>query len=398
MLCSIYETGIRDGICYRDGITLLLHVPETSLQVYFDRTTRGDTTYGIGRNTFDLDFQHHVGWGARQDFVWGLGYRVSSDATVTTPRVSFTPASRTTQLFSSFVQDEITILPDRLFLSLGTKLEHNDYTGFVLQPSARIAWAANGRSTIWAAISQAQRTTSRADRGIRVNMAALPGPNNLPILIGYAGNPHEKAEKETTVETGYRAKLSKHVSLDSTVFFNHYKDLVSLESGAPLVEGDPNPVDIAILSTFANGIYGETHGFEMFADWNVNRRWTLSPGYSYLALHLHKEAESHDLTTAPYAEGSVPNHQAQLRSHVVLPGHWQWNASATFVGALPSLAAPSYTRLDSNLTWQPGERLSISLVGQNLLHDRHLEFPGQDVTVQPGLIKRSAYVRVSWWF
>ncbi len=33
---------------------------ETSLQVYFDRSNRGDTTYGIGLNTFDIDFQHHV--------------------------------------------------------------------------------------------------------------------------------------------------------------------------------------------------------------------------------------------------------------------------------------------------------------------------------------------------
>ena len=370
---------------------------ETSLQAYFDRNTRSDTTYGFGVNTFDLDFQHHIGWGTRQDFVWGLGYRVSSDDTLATLRISFTPASRTTQLFSSFVQDEITVLPERLYLSLGTKLEHNDYTGFGLEPSGRIAWTPNARNTLWAAVSQAQRTPARSDTGILVNLAALSGPNNIPMLVGYTGNPNEKAERETSVETGYRARLSSSVSLDSTIFFNHYGDLVSVEPGSPLFDADPTP-HLVVLSRFANLLYGETHGFETLVDWKVTRRWTLSPSYSFLTMHLHREASSDDLTTAPETEGSVPTHQAQLRSQVNLPRHLQWNAAANFVGSLPALAVPSYTRLDSNITWQAGERFSISVVGQNLQRDRHLEYTGPDSSVQSDLIKRSAYAKVTWRF
>ena len=370
---------------------------ETSLQVYFDRSTRGDTTYGFGLNIFDVDFQHHIGWGTRQDFVWGLGYRLSSDDTLATLRTSFTPASSTTQLFSSFVQDEITILPDRLYLSVGTKLEHNDYTGFGLEPSARIAWTPSARNTLWAAVSQAQRIPSRGDTGILVNLEALPGPNNIPILVGYTGNPDQKAERVTSVETGYRASLSSRVSLDSTIFFNHYGDLVSVEPGSPLFDADPTP-HLAVLSRFANLLYGETHGFETFVEWKVTRRWTLSPGYSFLTMHLHREASSNDLITAPGTEGSIPNHQAQLRSRLNLHRHWQWNTEAYFVGPLPALAVPSYTRLDSNITWQAGERFSISLVGQNLLRDRHLEYTGPDSSVQSDLIKRSAYAKVAWRF
>jgi iron complex outermembrane receptor protein len=370
---------------------------ETSLQVYFDRNTRSDTTYGFGVNTFDLDFQHHISWGTRQDFVWGLGYRLSSDDTLATLRISFTPASRTTQLFSSFVQDEITILPDRLYLSVGTKLEHNDYTGFGLEPSARIAWTPSARNTLWAAVSQAQRIPSRGDAGILVSLEALPGPNNIPMLVGYTGNPDQKAERETSVETGYRARLSSHVSLDSTMFFNHYGDLVSVEQGSPLFDADPTP-HLVVLSRFGNLLYGETHGFETLVDWKVTRRWTLSPSYSFLTMHLHREAASNDLTSAPNTEGSVPNHQAQLRSQMNLPRHLQWNTSAYFVGALPALAVPSYTHLDSNITWQAGERFSISLVGQNLLRDRHLEYAGPDSSVQSDLIKRSAYAKFAWSF
>jgi iron complex outermembrane recepter protein len=371
---------------------------ETSLQVYFDRGTRGDTTYGFGISTLDVDFQHHIGWGSRHDFVWGLEYRLSSDSTLTTPRISFTPASRTTQLFSSFIQDEIAVIPNRLSVSLGTKIEHNDYTGFGLQPSARIAWTPSDRNTLWAAISGAQRTPSRSDTGIRVNLEVLPGPGNLPIVVAYSGNPHEKAEHETSVEAGYRAKLSDRVSLDSTMFFSQYRDLVSVEPGVPQLETDPMPPHLVVLSSFANGAYGETHGLEMFADWKVAHRWTLSPGYSFLTMHVHHDAASHDLFSGPQTEGSVANHQAQLRSQVNLPRHWQWNTAAYFVGPLSALDVPSYTRLDSNITWLAGERFSVSLVGQNLLRDRHLEYRGPDSSVQSDLIKRSAYVKMLWSF
>jgi iron complex outermembrane receptor protein len=370
---------------------------ETSLQAYFDRSTRSDMTYGIGVNTFDLDFQHHIGWGERQDIVWGLGYRVSTDETLSTLRISFHPSSQTTQLFSSFIQDEVTMLPERLYLTLGTKLEHNDYTGFELQPSARIAWTLSPRNTLWAAVSQAQRTPSRGDTGILVNLAALPGPNNLPIVVGYSGNPSQKAEREMSVETGYRAQLSNRVSLDSTIFFSHYRDLVSVEPSAASFDAEPIP-HFVVLSRFANLFYGETHGFEMFADWKVTSRWSLHPGYSFLSMHMHRDAASNDLTTGPATEGSIPNHQAQLRSRIALPGHLQWNTAAHFVGSLPALGVASYTRLDSNMTWRAGERFSISLVGQNLLQGHHLEYTGPDSSVQSNLIKRSAYAKVSWWF
>ena len=371
---------------------------ETSLQVYFDRSTRGDGTYGIGVNTFDVDFQQHVGWGERHDFVWGGAYRVSSDQTVTTPRISFNPASRTTQLFSCFVQDEIAVLPDRVYLSLGFKLEHNDYTGFGLQPSARISWTLSNRNMFWAAVSQAERTPARSDTNIRVNYAVLPGPNGLPLLISIFGNPGFKNEVVRTVEAGYRTQLTNRFSLDATVFFNNYSDLVSLEPGTPFLETRPPPLHVGIPRFFANLEHGETHGLEVSANWRVVNRWSLSPGYSFLTIHLHRDALSQDLTTAAETEGGSPHHQAQLRSHVDLPGKWSWNMSAYFVGRLWAQGVPSYTRLDTNLTWQPAERFSITVAGENLLKDHHLEYMGPYSSILPSMIKRSAYAKIAWRF
>ncbi len=370
----------------------------TSLQVYFDRSSRGDGTYGIGLDTFDLDFQHHVGWGEHQDFVWGLGYRVSSDETLATPRFSFNPAARNTQLFSSFVQDEISILPDRLYLSLGTKLEHNDYTGFGLEPSARISWTPSSRNMLWTAVSQADRTPARTDTDLRFNSAVLPGPSGLPVLVSIYGNPKFKNEVLRAVETGYRAQLTPRATLSGTVFFNNYRDLASVESGTPFLESGPSPSYLVIPNTFYNLTHGETHGLELFANWRLSNHWSLSPGYTFLTMHIHRDPSSDDLTTARAAQGNSPNHQVQLRSHVDLPNHWGWNSSAYFVGRLPAQAVPSYTRLDSNFTWQPAERFSIILAGENLLKDHHMEYAGTDLTVLPSMVKRSFYTKFIWQF
>ena len=370
----------------------------TSLQVYFDHTNRGDTTYNIKQNTFDIDFQHHVVWGARHDIVWGLGYRVSEDDIDPTFRISATPQRRSTQLFSSFAQDEIAIQPDRLYLSLGARFEHNDYTGFGLQPSARLVWTPDTKNSFWGAVSGAHRTPARSDTAFRVNFEALPGPGNLPILVSLFGNPNQRDERLTAFETGYRTVLTSRFSLDSTVFLNRYRDLTSVEPGTTRLEANPAPLHLLIPSTFGNGLYGETHGIEVFANLKMASFWTLNPGYSFFTAHLHEFAGSQDSGSVIGTDGGTPDHQAQLRSSVSLPWNLQWNASAYFVNRLPAQSIPSYTRLDTGLIWRVGERVSVNLVGQNLLKDLHPEYSGPDSTVQPGLMRRSGYAKIEWSF
>jgi iron complex outermembrane receptor protein len=371
---------------------------DTSLQIYFDRTDRDDPTYGYGLNTVDLDFQHHFEWGARQNIVWGLGYRHLSDTTQATLRVSFTPADQRDQIFSSFLQDEIAIRPESLYLTLGTKLEHNSSTGSGAQPSLRIAWAATSRTMMWSSFSVAERTPSFADLGVRFTQLALPGPGGLPILVVAFGNPQEDAEDLYATEFGVRREFGRRLSLDLTTFFNHYNRLRSAEPTAPFLESNASSLYLVSPVMFGNLLYGETHGAEAAIRWKVSDRWTLSPSYTFLAMHLHPQPNSQDFRTGPGTEGNSPANQIQMRSHVVLPGHFLFDLSAFFVGRLAAQSVPSYTRLDSNLTWQGGERFSVSLVGQNLLRDHHLETSNTDQIVQSSLIKRSAYAKMTWQF
>jgi iron complex outermembrane receptor protein len=371
---------------------------DTSLQVYFDRTTRGDSTYELGLNTFDVDFQHHVNLGARQDIVWGLGYRVNSDGSTPTLRIVFTPQDSLTQLFSSFVQDEILVVPDRLHVSLGARVEHNSYTGFDVEPSARLVWTPDSKNMVWGAISGADRTPARSDTDVRVNEAALPGPGGLPVLVSIFGNPKFKNERLTAFEGGYRNAWTSRFSLDSTIFYNRYRDLLSVEPGATRVETSPAPTHLLVPESFGNGLYGETHGIELFANWKVASFWTLSPGYTFFSMHLHPFAGSQDFTDAAGTEGGSPDHKAQMRSSVSLPWNLRWNVSAYFVNRLPAVSIPSYTRLDTNLLWHAGEHVSMSVVGQNLLKSLHQEYAGPDSSLQPGLMRRGAYAKITWSF
>jgi iron complex outermembrane receptor protein len=220
----------------------------------------------------------------------------------------------------------------------------------------------------------------------------------VPILVSLFGNPNQKNERLTAFEAGYRTTLTSRFSLDLTVFYNRYRDLTSVEPGAMRIETNPAPVHLLIPESFGNGLYGEAHGIETFADWKVTRLWTLNPGYTFFSTHLHKFADSQDSTSVPGTEGGTPDHQAQLRSSLDLPWKLQWNASAYFVNRLPAQAIPSYTRLDTGLIWHAGERVSLTMMGQNLLRDLHPEYSGPDSTVQSGLMRRAAYGKLNWSF
>jgi iron complex outermembrane receptor protein len=370
---------------------------DTSLQISYDEFKRVDVL-DEGRYTLNFDFQHHFLWGQRQSIVWGLDYRYSSSHTHGDLTISLNPADLNTQIGSSFIQDEIAISPDRLYLTVGTKLEHDYYTGFVLLPSARLTWQPNSHQMFWAAISRAARTPSSTDTAERLNFAGFPGPGGTSILIGQVGNPHFKNENLTAYEVGSRITALKHLSIDIAAFYGGYSQQQTVEPAPPVFETTPAPPHLFIPTTFGNLMHGESQGLEIAANWKVNDRWTLSPGYALEQIHMHLDPTSQDTTSVSAAEGSSPVNSAQLRSHFILPRNMAWDTSTYFVGRLDDPRVPSYTRVDTSLTWHWRERLSISLVGQNLVRDQHLEFIESTGASTSTLIKRSGYAKFTWRF
>jgi iron complex outermembrane receptor protein len=370
---------------------------DTLLQVSFDRYKRDDILTEE-RSTFALDFQHHFAWGSRQDVVWGAGYSYSESNSQGNFTFALNPADLSMQLFSAFFQDEVALVPDRLYLTLGTKLEHNLYTGFDLMPSARVSWTLSKRHMLWAAVSQAKRTPAESDAAVRANIGGLPGPGGTPLLLAFVGNPHYGDEGLIAYELGSRVELATHLSMDLATYYSGYDHEQTNEPAAPFFEAAPSPPHLVVPVTFQNLMHGEAHGFELAVNWKATDRWTLSPGYAFEQIHMHLDPASQDKTSVLGAEGSSPVHGAQFRSHLDLVHEVGWDASAYFTDRLQSGRIPSYTRLDTGLTWRFTEGLAMSVVGQNLVKDRHLEFLDGNGTVRATLVKRSAYAKLTWQF
>lgn len=370
---------------------------DTILQMSYDKYKRNDVL-GDNRGTLELDFQHHVVWGARQNIVWGLAYRDSDSHSRGSLFVSLVPAKLNIQLFGSFIQDEIAIVRDQVYLTVGTKLEHNYYTGINVMPSARVAWTPGRNQTLWAAVSDAVRTPTSLDSGVRSNYGEFIASDGTPVLLSFIGNPRANDESVIAYEMGYRTPVLKRLSIDFAAYYNEYRHQETLEPATPFFEDTPAPPHLVLPVTYENLMHGETHGFEVAANWNVTNRWSLSPGYAFERIHLHVSPASQDIASVSGAEGSSPAHSAQLRSHLTLPHGLSWDASAYFVDRLRNPVEPAYTRFDTGLSWQFAERASLSIVGQNLLKDRHEEFVDFTGSVRSTRVKRSVYIQFAGRF
>ena len=373
---------------------------DMTLQGYFDNYQRLGPQASETRDTVDFDFSHHFAWGSRQNVVWGLGYRHTWDKTSGTIDQAFVPPDSTLQLFNSFIQDTATLDPGRVFLTVGTKLENSYYSGFDLEPSARVAWTPSTDETFWAAVSEAEQAPDRRLVGLVAGLAVFPDPegSTTPVQVTLFGNLQFKPEHVLSYEAGYRAQLKKWLSIDVSSFFNRYYHLESVEPGPETFEPTPAPARFVIPLTFGNLMYGTTEGAELVGSLKLTSRWTLSPGYAFLEMHLHTEPSSQDTTSPLIYQGSNPQHQVQLRSRVQLFRNLSWDANGYFVSALPAEQVPSYTRVDSQLSWELGERMQLSVAGRNLLHDHHVESLDILTLVNSALIKRGAYAKLTWRF
>jgi len=365
---------------------------DISLQAYYDKYDRHEQGGLEERTTFDLDFQHHLAIGSRNNVVWGLGYRVTSDELGAKYSKSYVPPQRTDNLFSAFFQDEIKIV-NSLSFTLGSKVEHNAYTGFEFEPSAQLAWTLPRRQEIWASAARAIRQPARADTAIRIDVSTVTFDDGSFGVVQVIGDPHREAEELIGYQLGYRAQVNNVLSFDIASFFNVYHHLQTDDAGMPFLSGTPPHTVFPLIS--GDHAHARTYGAEAFANWNLTTRWRLSPGYSFIRMNVQPDLSSQDTGVAGDA-GDTPRHKFEIRSRLRLPWNLEWDGTLYYVSALPDQGVVAYERLDTRLGWKVGESGEISLVGQNLLTPRHSEF-GDDTPLhtQP---QRSIYGKAVWRF
>jgi iron complex outermembrane receptor protein len=370
---------------------------DTSVQAYFEVADRSQGgVLGEFRHTIDIELVQHFAQGPHHDFVWGADYRFASDRTVGSLNISFNPASRSTNLYGAFVQDEITLIPDKLHVTAGAKLEHNYYSGFAIQPNIRALWTVRPQFAIWAAISRAAENSSRFDADIRTNNDAFLDSNGVLNVQSNFGTHHLPSENVLAFELGQRGQISRWLTFDIDAFYNRYSNRHTHEPEAPFFEDDPAPFHLILPAVTFSRISGETHGLEVDARLRPASFWKLVFGYTLFEIHLHAK-DSLDFETAPESEGSSPRHEFQVRSELNLPHRFEFDVATYYAGKLVGPQIPSYTRVDTRLGWHPRDFLELSAGAQNLLTPRHFEFGSGDL-VQATQVGRSVYGKAVWRF
>ncbi|MDB5422878.1 MAG: TonB-dependent receptor, plug [Phenylobacterium sp.] len=322
----------------------------TSLQVYFDRATRAQAGATLERLLFDVDFSNQFQIGERHDLVWGFDYRRSVNRFGGSGAIQFIDSKQ--NLYSGFVQDDISLVPKRLTLSLGAKLEHNAKTGVEFQPTVRAIWTDPAGWSLWAAASRAARTPSEFETDSSIDLRPYP----LVVIPGKASS-----EKLTAYEIGWRGRITPVVTLDITAFHNRYTDLIVLGGAPALLDGAP-----VLRFSAANLVKARAYGVEASLDARLKAWWTVKAAASWL-----------DVKTAPITvpyfafstlgDDKSPRTQVSVRSMMDLGDSVDLDLWLRHVAALGDHLTPAYTNLDLRLAWRPTPKLELSLRGTNLL-------------------------------
>jgi iron complex outermembrane receptor protein len=365
---------------------------DIQVQTYYDRTNRREASFGESRDTFDVDLIHHLTLPGHQVFLWGLGARLSSgNAEQVIPTILFIPGHRTDKLYSAFLQDEIPLVGEQLSFTLGTKILHNIYTGYEIQPTVRLLWNPKSQQTLWAGVTRAVRIPSRVDDEDELTGLLSTTP---PTFIRLIGDGNFTSEHLLSYEAGYRGLAGHSLHLDITAFYNNYNRLFSLQPGTPFSEGSPGAAHLVVPYFIRNGLLGTTYGVEIAPEWRPTLWWRLQGSYSFLHMDIGNRPGSVTSSAPASAEGSSPQHQIVAQSFLDLPWKLEFGQTFRYVSALPAQGVKSYSTTDVRIGWMPAKSFEFSVSAQNLLQPEHVEFSGD-----PGPlvgIRRSVYAKIIW--
>lgn len=361
------------------------------LQAYFDRTLRTDPlSISERRNTFDLDFIQHFKIRSHQKFSYGGGlrwspYQISSH----NPDETLVPSSTLDHIFTGFLQDEIELTP-KLVLTAGAKLQHNNYSGFDIQPSARLLWSIGEHQTLWLGITRAVTTPSDLEENFFVQAAESPS-TFLQIL----GNKQFKSEDVLGYELGYRILRGDRFYVDLASFWSQYTNLQSF--GAPTLSSSGGNTYITIL--YRNQILGHTSGFEFAPQVEIAPWWNLNTSYSFVSSNFAASGPTSDISSTGSVntyEKSSPRHMVSLQSKVDLPSRFHFDQTYRFVSNLRAQKVPAYQTMDLTFGRPLGRNVSFQVVGQNLFQQHHYEWGTGDPSQPLVGISRAAYAQLTF--
>lgn len=365
-------------------------IDETSdfqLSTYYDLVVRDTPLLGDHRNSVDLTLKHNFSWGSRHQITWGGGYRASKDRVQNSFTVQVNPSEETLSVWQFFAQDRIVLMEDKLSMTIGSKFEYNDFTGFEAQPSLRFLLKATESQTLWAAVSRAVRTPSRLDTGVRF-VAAQSGP----AFVAVFGDPEFESEELVAWEFGYRAGITSDFSIDIATFYNDYDKLRTFQLGnLTFIDGVPFvPLNIGNLNS------AKTWGAELSATWQPKRELTVRGGYSYFGIDVDEDPAEFP-SDINVREDEDPEHQFFIHAAWDVAPDIQFDGMLRYVDDLTGVDTdvPSYAELDLRWAWQFSRDWKFALVGKNLIHDQRQQYQSE-IFGGGAFFDRSVFVQFSW--
>ena len=371
------------------------------LKLYLEHSEREQWVIDEKRDTLDIDYKHSISSFTDHDLSLGAGYRYSRDEQKEGDFFAgqvrlYTPNKKTEKLYSAFIQDDISLVDERWWLTLGTKLEHNDYTGYEFQPNIRLRWRPAPSHMIWGAVSRAARTPSRSERNTFIVLSLIDeGPP--PVALILEGSDDFDSEKLTAYELGYRFDPSPHFNVDVNLFYNEYDDLrtfefVRAETAPPPISGS------GVIYSAGNKGYGKTYGFELSTYWRtIDNQWRVRGNYSFLDIDLKARSGSSDIFIEK-SGGLSPEQQLNVLTSYRLQKNLRLNIFGRYVSELATDDIDEYYDIDMGLQWQLDQDIELSIIGRNLLNDDHQEGQPSYFITTTTAVERELYLKLLWNF
>jgi iron complex outermembrane recepter protein len=356
------------------------------LQAYFDRQYSATQALEPRINTVDVEYQREFTGLDGHSLLAGGGVRFVAHSY---PWL-FGPELAKNQnygLANVFLQDDITLVEDRLVLTAGAKVERNSLSPATLQPTLRLAWTPKSTQTVWSAISHSNRTPSRFEEDADLIASYTPTAQGL-VANRFMGQRDLAPETVTAIEAGYRIQPKKGISIDTALFHNDYSRLIGIASDVAYAYSSDR--QIVASRRLENGYAARTYGAELSTGWSPRDNLRLSG--TYARLNIETEARSQIFPRNPH--GRSPLNQGTFGLHYTPSQRHKLDLDLYCVGRLSADAIPAYQRLDLHWEWKLTRSLTFSVLGRDLLRPQHYEFLSEGSTALP--LKRGASVKLRW--
>jgi iron complex outermembrane receptor protein len=322
------------------------------VQTYYDHTSRESQRL----DTADLELAHALRPYGRHSLLWGGGARWAHDRIENSAAFAFIPADKTLDTWNVYLQDVIS-LNETVDMTVGARVDANEYTGVEVLPSIRVGWRPMPDSLLWGAVSRAVREPARIDREFYI-------PGVAPFAL--AGGPDFESEISYVYEVGYRSQQQARFSWAATIFYHELHDQRSIS---------PGPTAAVV----ANDREGHTVGIESWGTYRAFDWWRLWFGYTYLDKDLKVKPGAVDLQPAS-GLGGDPKQWAKVRSAFDLGKSVELDVMIRYYDRLENIDVPSYTAVDFRVGWTVTHHVELSLFVQNLFDDDHIEWaPGAEL-------------------